>query len=135
MNKFTSTLCLTMLAMSPAALMAQSGSDPLDNLKVATEFMRIIDSGLFHWVGRLMAGICILSAGWALKEQKFSVAVVCLLGAMLFGTAVKWVKNVFSMGGDAKGLFNGSMLEQQPKPSDQKLYLVATDLISGVRNA
>ena len=78
-----------------------------------------------------MAGICILSAGWALKEQKFSVAVVCLLGAMLFGTAVKWVKNVFSMGGDASGVFDGSMVD----PATNESYELAKSLIESLKNA
>ncbi len=132
MNSNLKQLSLICLVGSTSILLGQgSGGDPLDNLGAAKELMTIIDSGLFHWIGRLMAGICILSAGWALKEQKFSVAVVCLLGAMLFGTAVKWVKNVFSMGGDKKGVFDSGMIEVP----QTEAYKLASKLVKGLKSA
>jgi hypothetical protein len=135
MKKTITNLCLLILAASSGALLAQGGGDSIEKLGALKDLLGIIDSGLFHWVARLMAGLCILSAGWALKEQKFSVAVVCLLGAMLFGTAVKWVKNVFSMGGDAKGVFEGGMLEERKNLDKDHLYVLAESLVKGVRNA
>jgi|GEM_PF-4407475 len=134
MNSVAKTVLASAIAGTSSVLLAQNGGgDAIEKLGAAKELMQIIDSGLFHWVGRLMAGICILSAGWALKEQKFSVAVVCLLGAMLFGTAVKWVKNVFSMGGDARGVFDGGMIESVP--ANSQAYAQAHKLIEELKNA
>lgn len=76
------------------------GSDASDKLEAAGTLMRIVDTGLFKWGARVFAGICIMSAAWSLKEQRFGVAVICILGAIIFGTAPKWVKNIFDIGGN-----------------------------------
>jgi hypothetical protein len=36
-----------------------------------------------------------------LKEQRFGMAVICVIGAVVFGTAPTWVKNVFSISGES----------------------------------
>lgn len=46
-----------------------------------------------------MAGLAVLGAGWNLKEQRFGIAVVCIIAAIVIGTAPMWVKNIFDMGG------------------------------------
>ena len=76
------------------------GADASDKLEAAGTLMRIVDTGLFKWGARVFAGLCIMSAGWSLKEQRFGVAVICVLGAIVFGTAPKWVKNIFDIGGN-----------------------------------
>jgi len=81
------------------------GSDESGQLEAAGTLIRLIDTGLFQWMARIMAGLCILSSGWALKEQRFGVAVICIVGAILFGTAPTWVKNIFEIGGGG-GLFS-----------------------------
>lgn len=81
------------------------GEDASDRLEAAGTLLRIIDTGLFKWGARLFAGICIMSSAWALKEQRFGFAVICVVGALLFGTAPKWVKNIFDIG-DNQGLFS-----------------------------
>ncbi len=81
------------------------GEDASDQLEAAGTLLRIIDTGLFKWGARLFAGICIMSSAWALKEQRFGFAVICVVGALLFGTAPKWVKNIFDIG-DNQGLFS-----------------------------
>ncbi len=75
------------------------GSDASDKLEAAGTVLRLIDTALFKWGARIFAGICIMSAAWSLKEQRFGVAVICIIGAMLFGTAPTWVKNLFSITG------------------------------------
>ena len=80
------------------------GTDPSSSMESAGSLLKLIDTAVFTWVARLLAGICVLSAGWSLKEQKYNVAVVCILAAVLIGTAPKWVKNIFTLGGG--GIFN-----------------------------
>ena len=77
------------------------GKDESAKLEAAGTLLRLIDTGLFKWGARLFAGLCIMSAAWALKEQRFGMAVICVLGAVIFGTAPTWVKNVFSISGDS----------------------------------
>ncbi|MBT4790552.1 MAG: hypothetical protein HON90_03195 [Halobacteriovoraceae bacterium] len=81
------------------------GADASDKLEAAGTVLRIIDTGLFKWGARLFAGISILSAGHNLKEQRFGVAIICIIAAIIFGTAPIWVENIFSIGG-GNGIFN-----------------------------
>jgi hypothetical protein len=81
------------------------GEDASDKLQAAGTLLRLIDTGLFKWGARIFSGICIMSAGWALKEQRFGIAVICVIGAIIFGTAPIWVKNIFDIGGGG-GLFS-----------------------------
>lgn len=75
------------------------GTDASDKLEAAGTLLRMIDTGLFKWGARIFAGICIMSAAWALKEQRFGIAIICIVGAVIFGTAPTWVKNIFDIGG------------------------------------
>ena len=86
------------------------GEDASDKLQAAGTLLRMIDTALFKWGARLLSGLCIMSAGWALKEQRFGIAVICVIGAILFGTAPIWVKNIFEIGGN-QGLFSQMLFE------------------------
>jgi len=81
------------------------GADASDELAAAGTLLRILDTALFVWGARIFAGIAILSCGWALKEQKFGIAIISIISAIIFGTANIWVKNIFSISGGG-GLFN-----------------------------
>ncbi len=81
------------------------GADAADKLEAAGTVLRIIDTALFKWGARLFAGISILSAGYNLKEQRFAVAIICIISAIILGTAPIWVENIFSIGG-GNGIFN-----------------------------
>ena len=73
------------------------GADASDKLEAAGTLLRLVDTALFKWGARIFAGICIMSAAWALKEQRFGIAIICIVGALIFGTSTTWVKNVFSI--------------------------------------
>ncbi len=81
------------------------GADAADKLEAAGTVLRIVDTALFKWGARLFAGISILSAGHNLKEQRFGVAIICIISAIILGTAPVWVENIFSIGG-GNGIFN-----------------------------
>ena len=93
-----------------AAAASLPGDDASDKLQAAGTLLRLIDTGLFKWGARIFAGVSIMSSAWALKEQRFGVAVICIIGALIFGTAPTWVKNIFDIGGN-QGLF--SRLEER----------------------
>ena len=96
------------------------GGDAVGKLKAAGSLLSIIDTALFKWGARIFAGLCIMSAGWALKEQRFGVAIVCVIGAILVGTAPSWVKNIFEIsGGDS--VF-GSIRNESPKSGGASHY-------------
>lgn len=98
-------LCLTFSHSAFADSTKIPGTDASDQLQAAGTLLRIIDTGLFKWGARIFAGICIMSSGWALKEQRFGIAIICVIGAIIFGTAPTWVKNIFDIGGGG-GVFS-----------------------------
>lgn len=75
------------------------GSDESAKLKAAGTLLMLMDTALFVWLARIFAGLCVLSAGWLIKEQKFGPAVVCVVGALVIGTSPMWVQNIFEIGG------------------------------------
>jgi hypothetical protein len=81
------------------------GADAAEKLEAAGTVLRIVDTALFVWGARLFSGISILSAGYNLKEQRFGVAIICIIAAIILGTAPIWVENIFSIGG-GNGIFN-----------------------------
>ena len=81
------------------------GADASDKLEAAGTLLRIVDSVLFSWGARIFAGLCVMSAGWHLKEQRFGISVLCIVSAIVLGTAPTWVKNIFDIGGGG-GVFS-----------------------------
>jgi hypothetical protein len=77
------------------------GEDQSDKLDAMGTVLRIVDTGLFKWMSRIMAGLCIMSSAWCLKEQAFGRAVICIIGALMFGLAPQFVKQLFDIGGNA----------------------------------
>ena len=97
-------LLLTMVSVAYAGPRIP-GVDAADQLEAAGTVLRIVDTALFQWGARLFSGISILSAGYNLKEQRFGVAIICIIAAIILGTAPVWVENIFSIGG-GDGIFN-----------------------------
>ncbi len=93
------------------------GTDASDKLEAAGTVLRLVDTALFKWGARIMAGVCIMSAGWSLKEQRFGIAVISIIGAMIFGTAPSWVRNIFSISG------SDSVFGEVATPSDEQLAM------------
>ncbi len=88
------------------------GADASDKLEAAGTLLRIVDSVLFSWGARIFAGLCVMSAGWNLKEQRFGIAVLCIVAALVLGTAPTWVKNIFDIGGGG-GVFSYYLPNQE----------------------
>lgn len=97
-----------------AAVTRLPGEDASDKLEAAGTLLKILDTGLFKWGARIFAGICIMSSAWALKEQRFGIAIICVIGALIFGTAPKWVKNIFDIGDNQSIFSNAQMIERTP---------------------
>jgi hypothetical protein len=87
------------------------GADASDKLEAAGTLLRIVDSVLFSWGARIFAGLCVMSAGWNLTEQRFGIAVLCIVAAIGLGTAPTWVKNIFDIGGGG-GIFSQIQVEK-----------------------
>jgi uncharacterized protein YjeT (DUF2065 family) len=93
-------LGLCVLFFLPEAYGAKlPGSDESSKLEAAGTLLRILDTALFVWGSRLMAGAAILGGAWNLKEQRYGMAFVSVISGILIATAPKWVKNLFDIGG------------------------------------
>lgn len=75
------------------------GVDVMDRLTAAGTLLRLVDSFLFVFGARILAGLSVLAAGWNLKEQRFAMAIICIIAAILIGTVPMWIKNIFEIGG------------------------------------
>ena len=88
-----------MVSNLAVAQISLPGSDQFDKLTAAGDLLRIIDSALFKIGARILAGLAVLGAGWSLKEQRFGVAVIGIIAAIVIATTPMWVKNFFEIGG------------------------------------
>jgi hypothetical protein len=75
------------------------GVDASSQMESAGTLLRFIDTGIFKWGARLLAGLCIFGAAWSLKEGRYGPAVISVISAILFGTAPTWVRDIFTVGG------------------------------------
>jgi hypothetical protein len=75
------------------------GIDASSQMEGAGTLLRFIDTAIFKWGSRLLAGLCVCGAGWSLKEGRYGPAVVSVISAFMIGTAPTWVKNIFAVGG------------------------------------
>ena len=97
-----STLIISFLVCSNeifAAVPRLPGTDQSDKLTAAGTVLRMLDTALFVWGARILSGLSVLGAGWSIKEQRFGVAVLAIVGAVVIGTSPLWVKNIFDVGG------------------------------------
>lgn len=95
-------LCLIAIFLSESVFAGNiriPGTDSSDKLEAAGTLLRIVDTALFKWGARVFAGLSILSAGWHLKDQRFGLAVISVIGAIVTGTSPMWVRNIFEIGG------------------------------------
>jgi hypothetical protein len=52
------------------------GVDASSQMESAGTLLRFIDTGIFKWGARLLAGLCIFGAAWSLKEGRYGPAVI-----------------------------------------------------------
>lgn len=93
------TIALMLVAPDAFSQARIPGADESGKLEAAGTLLRILDTSIFTWGARLCAGVMIFSAGLNLKEQRFGIAFICIIGALVIGTAPLWVKNIFEIGG------------------------------------
>ena len=62
----------TIPALADAARLP--GEDISAKMESAGTLLRFVDTGIFKWTARILAGLCIFGAGWNLKEMRFGWA-------------------------------------------------------------
>ena len=97
-------LCAT-IALAETIPTLGGDANGITKLTAAGSLLRIVDSFVFSFGARLMAGLAVLGAGWNLKEQRFAMAIICIFAAIVMGTVPMWIKNIFEMDGSGGTLF------------------------------
>jgi hypothetical protein len=97
-------LCAT-IALAETIPTLGGDANGISKLTAAGTLLRIVDSFVFSFGARLMAGLAVLGAGWNLKEQRFAMAIICIFAAIMMGTVPMWIKNIFEMDGSGGTLF------------------------------
>lgn len=91
------------------------GEDKSSQLTMAGTTLRLVDTVLFKWVARILAGVFVLVCGVWLKDQRYSMAAMAFIAAVLMGTSSSWIDNIFSIGGDGEGgVFDTGHYIEQP---------------------
>jgi len=110
------TAALMLLAPDAFSQARIPGTDESGKLEAAGTLLRILDTSIFTWGARLCAGVMVFSAGLNLKEQRFGIAFICVIGALVIGTAPMWVRNIFEIGG-------GSVFGSLSPTSEYQFYV------------
>src|SRR3989338_763309 len=97
-------LCTT-IALAETIPTLGGDANGISKLTAAGTLLRIVYSFLFSFGARLMAGLAVLGAGWNLKEQRFAMAIICIIAAIMMGTVPMWIKNIFEMDGSGGTIF------------------------------
>ncbi|MFK7823632.1 MAG: hypothetical protein AB8G05_05720 [Oligoflexales bacterium] len=94
--------------LEAAGINLPEGTKKLEDLTAASTLLRMIDSAIFKFGARILAGLSVLAAGWNLKEQRFGMAIVCIFGAVVMGTVPMWIKGIFEIQASGGGsVFGG----------------------------
>lgn len=102
MFSFTVFISLTSFGVSIRAVPENS----IQDFTAAQSLLGLIDSALFTVGARVLAAICILGAGWNLKEQRFAMAGICIFAAVMIATTPMWVKNIFALESTGGSIFD-----------------------------
>ena len=114
---YTACLILALIAilLFVDAAHAQSvklpGSDESDKLEAAGTLLRIIDTSLFNWGARILAGVFLIYGATALPKSQFGMAIICIIAAIVLGTLPMWIKNIFSISG-SNSIFSQIKIER-----------------------
>jgi hypothetical protein len=92
-------LVLCLFANNGFSMNLPGSDNAMDKLTAAGTLLKLVDSFIFVFGARILAGLSVLAAGWNLKEQRFSMAIVCIFGAIIIATVPMWIGNFFEMGG------------------------------------
>ena len=101
LSKMIPVFILLFLFLSPHIALGIEipGSDVMKDLTAAGTLLKLVDSFVFVFGARILAGLCVLAAGWNLKEQRFSMAIICIFAAIIIATVPMWIGNFFKIGG------------------------------------
>lgn len=101
------TLCLTLLCISVPLLAAVNipGTDQSADLETIGDIAKTIDNVIFNWGAKIAAAVVFLLGGWAVKENRLGMALLCFSAGFIILFAPKMAEEVSNMSG-AGSLFS-----------------------------
>ena len=94
------------------------GAQEADTNKLVSvgAMLRVIDTAVFIWGTRILCGVSIIGAGWAMKQQRMGTAGICLSAAVVCAFVPWIVRNLFEIGG-SEGVFSTKKASIQSPPA------------------
>lgn len=98
------------LGMNESFAQNVPGTDESGKLEGLGTLLKMTDTIMFSWGTKILSAVCIVAAGWSLKEQRIPVAILCIVGAIFLALSGTIVKNAFEVGGGGT-IFNSAKVE------------------------
>lgn len=112
MNKFMNKeklfflIPLLLFSLSALARISIPGSDESASLETLGTMAKTFDVVIFTWGAKIAAAVVFLLAGWAIKENRLGMALLCLVAGFLILFAPKLATEIQTMAG-VNSIFGG----------------------------
>ena len=105
-EKFFFLLPLILISASALARISIPGTDESGDLETLGIMAKTFDTVIFTWGAKIAAAVVFLLAGWAIKENRLGMALMCLCAGFLILFAPKLATEIQTMAG-VNSLFGG----------------------------
>ena len=89
------------------------GDDVSDKMAASGTMLKLIDTWVFIWGSKIIAGFFFLGSLWSFKEQRIGHGVICLSCAAACAFTPALVRNLFESAGGRGVLSQSSIVERQ----------------------
>lgn len=106
LRKVSFLIPFILIAIPVFARITIPGTNEADQLETLGTMAKTFDVVIFTWGAKLAAAVVFLLAGWAIKENRLGVALLCLCAGFLILFAPKLATEIQSLAG-MTSLFGG----------------------------
>ena len=92
-------LPLAFIALPALASITIPGTNEANNLETLGTMVKTFDAIIFTWGAKIAAAVVFLLGGWAIKENRLGVALLCLCAGFLILFAPKLATEIQSISG------------------------------------
>lgn len=106
MRKLVPLIPLMLITASAFARITIPGTNEADQLETLGTMAKTFDVVIFTWGAKIAAAVVFLLAGWAIKENRLGMALLCLCAGFLILFAPKLATEIQAIAG-MNSLFGG----------------------------
>lgn len=99
-------LVLSLFSITALARISIPGTNESDQLETLGTMVKTFDIIIFNWGAKIAAAVVFLLGGWAIKENRLGMALLCLCAGFLILFAPKLATEIQTMAG-INSLFGG----------------------------